>query len=216
MGDVAATTRRPNQRGLATRERILDEAIDLASKFGLDALSIKSLAETAGVSKSGLHELFGSKEALQLDALERGRARFRSAVTDRIDLERPGVVRQLTEAWFDYLVRGVFPGGCFLTTVSFEFHSTPGVIRDRICELGEEWLSGIASAVVADQRQGVIGESADPRQVAFEVRGVFLVTNWAHQLGIESDAVRRGRAMVDHILANHPPAPPPRRRGRSG
>ena len=202
---VATTTRRPNQRGLATRERILDEAIDLASKFGLNALSIKALAETAGVSKSGLHELFGSKEALHLEALERGRARFRSEVTDRVDLDRPDVTRQLTEAWFDYLVRGVFPGGCFLTTVSFEFHSTPGPVRDRICELGEEWLSGIAATVAADQRHGVIAATAEPRQLAFEVRGTFLVTNWAHQLGVESEAVARGRRMVDDILANHRP-----------
>lgn len=193
---------------------MLDEAIDLASRFGLDALSIKALAEAAGVSKSGLHDLFGSKESLQLEALERGRLRFRSAVVDRVDAERPDVVRQLTEAWFDYLVRGVFPGGCFLTTVSFEFHSTPGPVRDRICRLGEEWLSGIASAVAADQRHGRIATTADRRQVAFEIRGTFLVTNWAHQLGIERDAVARGRAMVDHLLATHAPvAASARRRG---
>lgn len=209
VGDVVGNTRRPNQRGQATRERVLDEAIDLASQFGLDALSIKALAETAGVSKSGLHELFGSKEALQLEALERGRARFRAEVIDRIDLERPDAVRQLTEAWFDYLVRGVFPGGCFLTTVSFEFHSTPGPVRDRISQLAEEWLGAIGAFATEDQRRGLIAPRPDPRQVAFEIRGVFLVTNWAYQLGIDTGAVDRGRTMVDHVLAAH--APPPKR-----
>jgi AcrR family transcriptional regulator len=198
-----AAGRGTNQRGVASRAAVLDEAIDLASQFGLDALSMSDLAGRSGMSKSGVHELFGSKEALQLAALEHGRARFRAEVVDRIDATRPHVLRQLTEAWFDYLQRGVFPGGCFLTTVSFEFHATPGAVRDRIVVLGEEWLSAIARCVEHDQRAGVIRADVEPRQLAFEVRGVTLVTNWAFHLGVESDAIGRGRRMVDDLLRAH-------------
>ncbi|MEE8546111.1 MAG: helix-turn-helix domain-containing protein, partial [Alphaproteobacteria bacterium] len=68
------------RKGERTREAILDHAVGLASKVGLEGLSIGALAADLGLSKSGLFAHFGSKEALQLRVLESAVDRFIATV----------------------------------------------------------------------------------------------------------------------------------------
>ena len=63
-------------KGEITRQQILDHAVALASKVGLDGLTIGGLADDLKMSKSGLYAHFQSKEALQLKTLEEGAAKF--------------------------------------------------------------------------------------------------------------------------------------------
>src|SRR4051794_30209180 len=69
-------------RGAATRAAILGRAVDLASIEGLDGLTIGRLADELEMSKSGLFAHFGSKQELQLAAVEAAAIRFRKAVID--------------------------------------------------------------------------------------------------------------------------------------
>ena len=59
-------------KGEETRQAILDEALALSSQVGISGLSIGSLADRAGMSKSGLFAHFGSKEELQIAVLRQG------------------------------------------------------------------------------------------------------------------------------------------------
>ena len=70
-------------KGAMTRERILDEAMRIASRDGLEGLSIGGLATALSLSKSGLFAHFGSKEALQVVVLEHTGARFRERMGPR-------------------------------------------------------------------------------------------------------------------------------------
>src|ERR1044072_5323684 len=74
-------------KGDRTRSRILDEAVELASVNGLGALTIGPLAERLGLSKSGLFAHFRSKEALQVETLDRAAERFRVLVTEPVRAE---------------------------------------------------------------------------------------------------------------------------------
>src|SRR5262249_1963782 len=69
-------------KGDRTRARILDEAVDLASVQGLGGLTIGPLADRLGLSKSGLFAHFQSKEALQVETLDRAAERSRAEVTE--------------------------------------------------------------------------------------------------------------------------------------
>ena len=51
-------------KGTQTRERILDAALDIASRDGLEGLTIGLLAEALAMSKSGVFAHFGSREEL--------------------------------------------------------------------------------------------------------------------------------------------------------
>src|SRR6202166_3301475 len=72
---------RRQAKGLRTREAILARAVDIASAEGLDGLTVGSLAEQLGMSKSGLFAHFGSKEELQLATVEMARQIFIDKVT---------------------------------------------------------------------------------------------------------------------------------------
>ena len=63
-------------KGVDTRRAILDHALEVATKEGLEGLTIGRLAQDLRLSKSGLFAHFRGKEALLLQVLETARARF--------------------------------------------------------------------------------------------------------------------------------------------
>src|SRR5215470_9224840 len=69
-------TTRSTNKGRQTRQAILDQALSLATRVGVEGLTIGRLAEDLGMSKSGLIAHFQTKEALQVQVLETGAHRF--------------------------------------------------------------------------------------------------------------------------------------------
>ena len=67
-------------KGERTRATILDEALKIVSKSGLDGLTIGTLADAPGMSKSGLFAHCGSREELLLAVLAHGQAEFTEVV----------------------------------------------------------------------------------------------------------------------------------------
>jgi AcrR family transcriptional regulator len=67
-------------KGEQHRAAILDAALAQASETGFESLTIGSLAQRTGLSKSGLFAHFGSREDLQVAAIEAAGARFTETV----------------------------------------------------------------------------------------------------------------------------------------
>ena len=61
---------------MSRREAILERAVEVASEEGLEGLTIGRLSSELGLSKSGLFGHFGSKEELQLAAVDAASAIF--------------------------------------------------------------------------------------------------------------------------------------------
>jgi len=121
-------------KGQRTRASILQRAVDLASLEGLEGLTIGRLAEELKMSKSGLFAHFGSKEELQLAAIDAAGQRFIDVVV-KPAIEAPRGYPRLVaicNSWLDYVRRRVFPGGCFFAAASFEFDGRPGIVRDAV------------------------------------------------------------------------------------
>lgn len=76
------------RRALRTREAILDAARHIVNKQGLDALSIRAIADAIDYSPAGLYEYFGSKEEIILAVVEQGFERFTRAL-ERADATLP-------------------------------------------------------------------------------------------------------------------------------
>ena len=71
---------KPLRKGEQTRASILDVALDLASREGLEGLTIGVLAERMSMSKSGVFAHFGSREDLQIDVLKLYHQQFEQEV----------------------------------------------------------------------------------------------------------------------------------------
>src|SRR3954470_14074048 len=120
--------RRSAADALDTRRAILDRAVDVASREGLDGMTIGRLADDLSMSKAGVIGHFGSKQRLQLAALEEAVAIFTREVWLPVAELPAGRERLLaiSDAWIAHLRSGVFPGGCFLTAASMEFDGRDG------------------------------------------------------------------------------------------
>ena len=57
------------KKGLITKSLILDAALEIASKSGLEGLTIGALADKVNMSKSGVFAHFGSREELQIEVV---------------------------------------------------------------------------------------------------------------------------------------------------
>src|ERR1700752_4182516 len=119
-------------KGDRTRARILDEAVDLASVQGLGGLTIGPLAERLGLSKSGLFAHFQSKEALQLETLDRAAERFRAEGTEPLRAleNRSARLRAFFERWIAWLDQSGLSGGCPILAAAIEFDDVPGPVHD--------------------------------------------------------------------------------------
>ena len=66
----------------ARRAELLDRAVDYVCRYGLAELSLRPLAKAVGSSPRVLLYYFGSKEALVVEIVRRGRDRQRAMMMD--------------------------------------------------------------------------------------------------------------------------------------
>ncbi len=93
------------RRAQRTRDAILEAARRIISKQGVDALSIRSIADAIDYSPAGLYEYFGSKEEIIMAVIEQGFARFTHALA-AVDSTLPARVyaREVGLAYIDFAV----------------------------------------------------------------------------------------------------------------
>jgi AcrR family transcriptional regulator len=195
---VNKTVLRRQAKGLRTREAILARAVDIASAQGLEGLTVGSLAEQLGMSKSGLFAHFGSKEELQLATVEMARQVFIDKVTRPAIAAPKGMPRlwSLIDHWLILVEKRVFEGGCFFTAASFEFDGRLGVVRDRIAAIMHEWIGAITRSVEGAQKAGHLDPKLDATRLAFEFHAIAIGAHWAHQLLEDRQAYSRARLMA--------------------
>lgn len=168
-------------------------AVDEASRIGLDGLTIGTLADRLDMSKAGVVGPFGTRENLQLAALDQARQIFRASVVTPLAELPPGTVRlaRLIDGWIDYLARCPFPGGCFVTAASSEMDGRPGPLRDRLRDAVTEWRAFLAAEVVA------AGTAPRPvEEVTSVLVGISMAVNQEIQLLGDPSAADRGRAAM--------------------
>ncbi|MBV28583.1 MAG: TetR family transcriptional regulator, partial [Rhodospirillaceae bacterium] len=201
--EQAEPSKQPS-KGTQTRQALVTAASELASLEGLEGLSLSRLAQHAGMSKSGLYAHFGSKEALQLAAIEGAHDTIKRELTGPVRQAPPGFRRlwAFIEGYISYIERKVFPGGCFFKDVAAEFDSRPGPVRDRIAEIYPA-LMGISAEAAKEARElGELDENTDPQQLGFEI--VALIREAERLYVLENDPKhieRAWRGIVDRLSA---------------
>jgi len=195
--------RKPRSDGERSRRTILDAAARLATVEGLDGLSIGRLADHIGMSKSGLYAHFGSKEELQLAAIETADAIFQQEVVAPAEhADSPlAKLEVLCEEFLSHVERGVFPGGCFFASAAAEFDTHPGAVKERISEFQRGWSERLAQLVRAAQAAGEIRADEDPAQLVFELNGYLLMANMAFLLYSSAQPIELARNAVTARLA---------------
>ena len=148
----------------ATRQKILDKALELFSTRGYDAVSVGEIAEAVGIKAPSLYNHFPSKRAI-FDAIVEATAAQYEADTDRIDIHVQNVTQDIpafTEIAADALfekVRQIFEYSLHDETISrfrrmmtieqFRSPELAALYSRRYVERVEDYHAGIFRALIA-------------------------------------------------------------------
>ena len=201
-------------KGEQTRTAILDEALKISSKLGLEGLTIGSLADATGMSKSGLFAHFGSREDLQLAVLEHAAQRYGEMVfVPVLKIER-GLprLRALFERWLDWALESGLPGGCIMISAAAEYDDRPGPIRDAVIANQHRGNAITQKAVRLAIEEGHLIPGTDPEQISFEMLGIVLASHNHRRLLGDREARKRALTAFDQLISRHALAVRPARR----
>jgi AcrR family transcriptional regulator len=202
-------TAQTQTKGEQTRTAILDEALRIASKLGLEGLTIGSLADATGMSKSGLFAHFGSREDLQLAVLEHAAQAYGERVFIPVLKIERGLPRlkALFERWLDWALESGLPGGCIMLSAAFEYDDRPGPIRDAAIEMQHRGNAITKKAVRLAIEEGHLNPDTDPEQISFEMLGMVLASHNHRRLLGDKEARKRALIAFDELITRHATAP---------
>lgn len=188
-------------KGARARATIARHAADVASVEGLTGLSLGRLAGDLGLSKSGVATLFGTKENLQLAAVQAARDVFIEHVVQPALGEPAGMprLRALVDNWFDYVSEPVLPGGCFRVATTVEFDSRNGPVRDAVDADRRDWFGLLEKEIHRAQVQGHL-TGRDAHALAFQLDAIVAAANTGARMG-DGAAIPTARSIVDSLLA---------------
>ena len=148
----------------ATRQKILDKALELFSTRGYDAVSVGEIAQAVGIKAPSLYNHFPSKRAI-FDAIVEATAAQYEADTDRIDIHVQNVTQDIpafTEIAADALfekVRQIFEYSLHDETISrfrrmmtieqFRSPELAALYSRRYVERVVDYHAGIFRALIA-------------------------------------------------------------------
>ena len=187
-----------------TRKTILDEAILMASKTGLQALTIGKLSAAVGMSKSGLFAHFKSKEQLQLDLLKQVAKFFKEdVITPSMQVPRGEArIRVLGQNLIKWDDSKFMPGGCMLHTSSIEFDDRPGPVRDFLVFNQSYWIDFIAQAASIAMEEGHFSADLDTQLFAFEFHAILQSHHFSSHLLNDPQAKSRAITMIENLIAH--------------
>ncbi len=190
-------------KGERTKAAILDAALRIVSKSGLDGLTIGTLADATGMSKSGLFAHFGSREELLLAVLAHGQAEFTEVVFQPALAKPRGLPRlkAMFTNWLDWTESAELPGGCPMIGGATEFDDKPGPVRDMLAGGQRTWIDTLKRTVRQAVEEGQLPAATDPEQIAFEMFGIALVVHHHRRLLGYPKARARALAALDKLLS---------------
>jgi AcrR family transcriptional regulator len=191
-----------------TKSRVLREALALASRVGFSGLTFGTLAEQAGISKSGLFAHFESKEDLQIQTLRVAEEMFVERVLRPAVKEPRGVARlqRLFDGWMEWIHSGTVPRGDILTAAAFEFDDAPdGPMRAAVVE-GHGKMHGTIERMARQAIEaGQFGRKLDAAQFAFEFLGIVHAHHHVRRLLRTDLHAKRARAAFERLLESSAP-----------
>ena len=185
-------------KGTATRRKILAHAMQIAAREGLAGLTIGRLAQSLGMSKSGLFAHFRSKRSLEMDTIHEARKLFNDQVLSPALLANEGIDRLwvLCDSWVAHIERKVFPGGYFFTGAFFECAERSGATEEQFSVMAREWWGTLNRAVQKAQQNKEINSSTDARRISFDLNGILIATYWTYLVEKDKKVFGEARAAI--------------------
>ena len=189
------------RKGALTRAAILDAALEMASRDGLEGLTIGSLAEKMDMSKSGVFAHFGSREDLQIGVVTLYHDRFEQEVFAPSLQEPRGLLR--LRSMFQLWVKRIsieIASGCIYISGAVEYDDRPGPIREAIVGMVMEWRQALLKCVQQAIEIGHLKPNTDATQMVYEMNGLILGLHHDARFLKMADTVERARLGFERLI----------------
>ncbi len=154
-------------KGEQTRLAILERAAQVFSLTGYSGTSMEALTHATGLTKGGIYNHFGSKEALILETFDfaqdqmlrrfRGFFQGRQHACDRL--------LAMVEYFRSLIVDPLFPGGCFILNTAVEADDTNPQLRARAQQAADAWQEYVRRTVQLGIERQQIKPETNPAMV---------------------------------------------------
>lgn len=193
-------------KGQQTRAAILELALRLAARQGLESLSLGVLAEQMGMSKSGVFAHFGSREELQVEVVKEYHRRFEREVFWPALAEPRGLPRlcAMFERWLQRIVANV-DCGCLYISGAVEFDGRTGTVKDVLMGAIKAWQGALARAVEQAVQEQHLHPHTPIEQLVFELHGLILALHFEVQFLRQPLGLERARSGLAGVLQRHQP-----------
>lgn len=192
------------RKGELTRAAILDVALELASRDGLEGLTIGLLADKMNMSKSGVFAHFGSREDLQIEVLKLYHSRFEQEVFFPSVQEARGITR--LKAMFARWIKRVsveIASGCIYISGAVEYDDRPGPIREELVAMVRAWQGALLRCVQQAIECGDLKPDTDAEQLVYEMYGLILALHHDARFLRMPGSVERAKAGFDRLVQNY-------------
>ena len=192
------------RKGELTRAAILDVALELSSRDGLEGLTIGLLADRMNMSKSGVFAHFGSREDLQLEVVKLYHHRFEQEVFFPSVREPRGLPR--LQSMFDRWLARVsveIASGCIYISGAVEYDDRPGPIREELVKMVQAWQGGLQRAARQAVDVGHLRPDADAEQLVYEMYGMILALHHDARFLRMPGSVDRARRGFERLIENY-------------
>lgn len=192
------------RKGEQTHAAILDAAVEMASREGLEGLTIGLLAEKMNMSKSGVFAHFGSREDLQLAVVQRYHDQFEQEIFYPAMKQPRGLprLRALVAGWVRRVTLEI-ASGCIYISGAVEYDDRPGAIREELAAMVRTWQSSLRRAVQQAVDEGHLRADTDPDQLVFEMYGMVLALHHDARFIQRPDSVLRAQAGFERLIDSY-------------
>lgn len=190
-------------KGEDTKSIILETGLDMASRLGLECVTIGALAKATQLSKSGLFAHFQSKETLQIEILNYAADLFWENVVAPALRTEAGIPRieTLVRHWVRW--GSTLTGGCIFVSASSDFSDRPGKVRAVLLKQQQMWLECLQRIARSAVKAGDFRPDIDDRQFAFDLYSLLLGVHLYHKLLNDSKTGQHQKMSLNRLIDNY-------------
>ncbi len=190
-------------KGEDTKLNVLETGLDMASRLGLECVTIGNLAKATNMSKSGLFAHFQSKENLQIEILNYAARLFSEGVIVPALKTQAGIprIRALVDNWIQWTSE--LTGGCIFVSASADFSDRPGRVRDVLLHQQKEWIDCLKRIAQSAVQAGDFRQDIDDNQFAFDLYSLLLGFHLYFNLLDDIEIRKRQETALNRILNSY-------------
>jgi AcrR family transcriptional regulator len=201
---ISAKGTAESKKGTATKAAILQAALEIASKSGLEGLTIGNIAETVNMSKSGVFAHFGSREELQVEVVRAYHQHFEDLIFGPAILKPKGLARlkHMISAWLK-MSTGDDTSSCFFISGAAEFDDRPGIVRDELVKSVEIWRAAILRSIKESIAAGDLKKTVDPQALLFQLYSIVLGVHHDSRFLQNTKSLALANKLIKDIFASN-------------